>query len=105
LGAGYNHLVWVLSRSTLEKFWKKHPDAKTSLKAWLSAMKGAQFASPNDLKRLFRTVDFVGNDRAIFNIGGNKYRLIVSVDYEMGRMFIRFIGTHAAYDKIDAEEV
>ena len=97
--------MWVLSRSTLEKFWKKHPDAKASLKAWLSAMKGAQFASPNDLKRLFRTVDFVGNDRAIFNVSGNKYRLIVSVDYEMGRMFIRFIGTHAAYDKIDAEEV
>ena len=68
-------------------------------------MKGAQFASPNDLTSLFRTVDFVGNDRAIFNISGNKYRLIVSVNYEMGRMLIRFIGTHAAYDKIDVEEV
>jgi mRNA interferase HigB len=97
--------MWVLSRSTLEKFWRKHPDAKGSLKAWLGAMKGAQFASPNDLKRLFRTVDFVGNDRAIFNIAGNKYRLIVSVDYSMGRIFVRFIGTHAAYNRINAEEV
>ena len=94
-------MVWVLSRSTLAQFWKKHPDAKTSLKAWLSAMKGAQFASPNDLKRLFRTVDFVGNDRAIFNIGGNKYRVVIHAAYRFRRVLVKFIGTHKEYDRID----
>ena len=96
------HLVSV---QTLRKFWKLHPDAERLLRAWYEAVEQAQWRTPADIKAEFATASFLGNNRVVFNIKGNDYRLVVIVEYRMGRMFIRFVGTHAEYNRIDAERI
>lgn len=96
------HLVSI---QTLRKFWKLHPDAERPLRAWYEAVEQAQWRTPAEIKADFATASFLGNNRVIFNIKGNDYRLVVVVEYRLGRMFIRFVGTHAAYDRIDAERI
>jgi len=96
------HLVSI---QTLRKFWKLHPDAERPLRAWYEAVEQAQWRTPADIKADFATASFLGNNRVVFNIKGNDYRLVVIVEYRMGRMFIRFVGTHAEYDRIDAERI
>lgn len=95
----------IYSRSTLQQFWKKHPDAEQPLRAWFAEAKKSSWSTPSHIKELHRTASFVGNDRVVFNIGGNKYRLIVAVSYGRGAVFVRFVGTHAEYDRIDVETV
>jgi mRNA interferase HigB len=97
--------MWILTHQTLKQFWLRHADAKGPLKAWLVMLSEARWSGPADIKRVFRTASFVGHDRVVFNIGGNKYRLVTSVDYKMGRVYVRFLGTHAEYDKINVNEV
>lgn len=75
------------------------------MRAWVSVAKAADWTTPAEVKQLFRSADIVANNRLVFNIGGNKYRLVVAVHYRAKRLFIRFIGTHAEYDKIDATTV
>ncbi len=75
------------------------------LVAWFREAEVAEWRSPADIKRHYATASFVGDDRVVFNIGGNKYRLVVAVRYELGIVFIRFVGTHAQYDRIDARKV
>lgn len=88
----------VLSRPRLETFWKKHPDANASLRAWYKRAKLAKWRSFNDLREVFPSADNVGN-LTVFNIAGNKYRLIALIDYEYQKVFVRAILTHAEYDK------
>jgi mRNA interferase HigB len=95
----------VISRPILIKFWIKHPDSETPLKLWFKKIEQAKWKSINDLKADFPTADYVGNDRVVFDIKGNKYRIIVLVFFTGQKMFIRFVGTHAQYDKIDAKTV
>jgi mRNA interferase HigB len=92
----------IIAMRTLRLFWEEQPQAETPLRAWYAIVSKAKWTSPADAKQQFgENVDFVADNRAIFDIGGNKYRLIVRVSYEYEAVQIKFIGTHAQYDKID----
>ncbi len=80
-------------------------DAEQPLRAWFAEARRATWRTPSDVKAAYRNASLVGNDRVVFNIGGNKYRLVVALKYSAQIAFIRFVGTHAAYDTIDVEEV
>jgi mRNA interferase HigB len=97
----------IIAVSALREFWSRpsRSDAEQPLRAWVSVAKAADWSRPAEIKATFRSADILANDRVVFNIGGNKYRLVVAVHYRGGRVFIRFIGTHAEYDKIDANNV
>ena len=84
----------------------RYPLAEGPIRAWLAVTARARWSSPNDIKRQFgTTVDFVGDNRVIFDLCGNKYRLIVHVSYAFRRVLVKFVGTHAEYDRIDPETV
>jgi mRNA interferase HigB len=97
----------VISRKTLKDFFERpgRKDAKQPLLTWLKLAEASQWNSPADVKQLFRSADVIGANRIVFNIGGNKYRLVVKVEYRIGLIFIRFIGTHAEYDEVNVETV
>jgi mRNA interferase HigB len=90
---------------TLREFYLKHPDSEGSLKAWYKEAIHAQWNSPPDIKRKFANASIIADNRIVFNIKGNKYRLIVKFNYKYGWAWIRFIGTHAQYDKTDAAKI
>lgn len=96
----------VIARKALKDFWSRHDQAQAPLTAWYLVVSKADWASPADIKAMFgTTVDFVGDNRVIFDIGGNKYRLIVHVAYKFHRVLIKFVGTHREYNRIDPEKV
>ncbi|MBN9064881.1 MAG: addiction module toxin RelE [Rhizobiales bacterium 65-9] len=96
----------VIALRTLRLFWEKHTAAEGSIRAWHAIARRAEWRGPADIKRMFgSTVDFVADNRVIFDLGGNKYRLVAHVSYAYGRVLVKFIGTHAEYDRIDAEKV
>jgi mRNA interferase HigB len=89
----------------LIKFWIKHKDSEQPLKSWYDEAISAVWQSPQDIKNQYRNASFLGKNRVIFNIKGNDYRLIIAVAYRFGVVYIKFVGTHAAYDRINAESV
>lgn len=93
----------IISRPRLIEFWGKYPDAKTPLRVWFKKIEQSKWKGINDLKNDFPTADYVGNNRVVFDIKGNRYCIIVLVFFTGQKMYIRFIGTHAEYDKIDAK--
>jgi mRNA interferase HigB len=95
----------VISRPELIKFWTKHPATETPLKLWFKKVKQAKWKNINDLKKDFPTADYVGDNRIVFDIKGNRYRIVVLIFFSGQKIFIRFVGTHAEYDKIDAETI
>lgn len=97
----------IISRKTLKLFWEKpqFADAEQALKSWFREASNADWPSPAAIKRVFTTASIVGNNRVVFNICGNKYRLVVKVNYHYRVIYIRFIGTHSQYDRINVEEV
>jgi mRNA interferase HigB len=95
----------VISVKTLKTFWEEHPDAESPLRAWYTEARRARWRSPQDIKAAYRTASILRNNRVVFNVKGNTYRLVVAVKYEFQIVYIRFVGTHAAYDSIKAEEV
>ncbi len=95
----------VIARRTLREFWERHPDAQQPLAAWYHDAKRARWTSPSDIKAVYRNASFVGSQRVVFNIKGNKYRVVVAVQYPFGLVYIRFVGTHAEYDRIDAATI
>ncbi len=97
----------IIARRTLRAFWERYPRAKAPLANWYKIVAAAKWANPAEVKSAFgNNVDFVGDNRLIFDIGGNKYRLVVRIAYEpYYRVLIKFIGTHQEYDKIDPETV
>jgi mRNA interferase HigB len=95
----------IIAISTLKSFWYKYPDCEQSLKTWYHEVKKMEWGKPNDVKEFFRSADILPNDRIVFNIKGNHYRLIVKVHYIRKVCYIRFIGTHKEYDKIDAANI
>jgi mRNA interferase HigB len=97
----------IISRKTLRLFWEKpqYADAEQALKAWFSDVSQADWAGPAAVKAAFGTASILGNNRVVFNVCGNKYRLIVRINYPYRVMYVRFIGTHAQYDRINVEEV
>lgn len=95
----------VIARSTLEAFWTIHAETKQPLLAWYDEAAAAKWATPQDIKNVYASASFVGSDRVVFNIKGGNYRLIAAVAYNYQAVYIKFIGTHAEYDKIDATTV
>lgn len=95
----------IIALSTLHAFWIKHPDAQTPLKAWYALASRSHWKSPSDIKEAYRNASSTANNRVVFNIKGNDYRLVVMVRYDKGLMFVKFAGTHSQYDKIDAVNV
>lgn len=91
----------IIARKTLREFWEKHPDAEQPLRAWHDKVKKADWKSLADVKRDYRTASFVANNRVIFNVKGNDYRLVTMIEYLRGVVYIRFVGTHREYDKVD----
>ncbi len=95
----------IISRRTLREFWAKHSDAEQPLRAWFATVQQADWQTPADIKQEYRNASFIANDRVVFNIKGNRYRVIVAVKYEYRIVYIRFVGTHQAYDKVDAATI
>ena len=95
----------VIAKRTLREFWIRHNDCEHQLKSWYHEGESANWQSPNDIKRDFPSASILEGNRVVFNIKGNKYRLIVKINYGYRIMWIRFIGTHAEYDKIDSTKI
>lgn len=95
----------IIALSTLRAFWDRHPGAEASLRAWYALASRADWRTPRDIKAAYRNASFTANNRVVFNIKGNDYRLVVAVRYDRGLMYVRFVGTHQQYDKVDVETV
>ncbi|MDF2777534.1 MAG: type toxin-antitoxin system HigB family toxin [Enterobacteriaceae bacterium] len=95
----------IISVKTLKEFWAVHPDAEQSLKAWHDEVLQAEWKTPTDIKAQYRNASILKNRRVVFNIKGNDYRLIVSIAYLRGWVYVKFIGTQKEYDAINAESV
>ena len=95
----------IISKTALSKFAEKHPNVSTALNDWYSATKNADWNSLADIKQDFNTVDYVANNRYVFNIKGNHYRLVALIFFSVRTVYIKFIGTHAEYDKIDVATI
>ncbi|MBS1761579.1 MAG: type II toxin-antitoxin system HigB family toxin [Bacteroidetes bacterium] len=95
----------VIAKKILREFWEKHNDCEQQLKAWFQETSKAEWANPNEIKAEYPSVSIIGSDRVVFNIKGNTYRLIVKINFDYQMVWIRFIGTHAEYDKINAKTI
>lgn len=98
----------IVAVSTLKRFWEStaaHMDAKVPLEAWYAFTGKSDWASPADVKKDFGSASILKEGRVVFNIAGNKYRLVVKINYPYRVVYIRFIGTHAQYDAIDAQTI
>ncbi|WP_192560010.1 type II toxin-antitoxin system HigB family toxin [Pseudomonas allokribbensis] len=98
----------IIARATLREFWENNPahfDSQTPLVEWYRHMEKALYRTPQEIKAELRTASILKGARVVFNIGGNKYRVILAIDYQRQLGFIRFVGTHAQYDQINAETV
>lgn len=105
MGAVYNGTMRIIARRTLREYWEQHPDAEQALQAWYHDAKNATWTSPADIKRTYATASILANNRVVFNIRGNQYRLVVAINYGFGIVYVRFVGTHKEYDTIDAATV
>jgi mRNA interferase HigB len=98
----------IIAVSTLKTFWEQNPqyrDAEEPVLAWYHQARKAEWAAPTDVKRDFGSASILKDGRVVFNIGGNKYRLVVWINYAYQVVYIRFIGTHGQYDAIDAQSI
>lgn len=95
----------IFSQSTLKQFWEKHPQAENNLKNWYKKMKEKEYNSLLEITRDFSKSDAVGSDRIVFNIKGNDYRLVAGFNFDFQFCFIKFIGTHEEYNKIDVKTI
>jgi len=91
----------IFTKGTIRDFWNKYPDSESSLKTWYEVNEEYDFNSPNEVITLFKDADTVGNGRIVFNICHNKYRLVAKYEYSRKLVFVRFLGTHKEYDKIE----
>ncbi len=89
----------------MRDFWEQHPDVEQQLKSWYQQNLNEIWRHPKDIKNEYPSASFLADNRVVFNIKGNHYRLIVKISYEYQMMWIRFIGTHAEYDKINAKTI
>jgi len=97
----------IFARKTLREFWEQssYADSEQALKAWYDEASKADWKTPNDIKALYKSASILRESRVVFNIHGNKYRVIVKINYLFSTIYIRFVGTHKQYDKINANEV
>ena len=95
----------VYSKGTLRAFWRRHPEAEEGLQSWYKTARRATWRNPAEVRMRYSDASIIPNNRVVFRIKGNAYRLVVRIDYGNGLAFIRFVGTHAEYDRINALEV
>jgi len=95
----------ILAKSTLREFWDKHPDSEQYLKTWYDTAMNSDWKTPNDVKQSYASANILKDSRIVFNIKGNSYRLVVKFNFDHQMAFIRFIGSHSDYDKIDANSI
>jgi len=111
MGACYRFMMRIIARRTLRQFvefragHKDQPALKAALDAWFDEVRKASWRSTADVKRLYASASIVSADRIVFNIKGNDYRLVVAVDFEKGIVWIKWLGTHRDYDRIDVRKV
>ena len=95
----------VIAKKLLRDFWERHSDSEQQLKSWFQEASNANWKNPNQVKKEYPSASILEDNRMVFNIKGNKYRLIVKINYDYKMVWIRFIGTHAEYDKINANKI
>lgn len=95
----------IITKGTLRDFWEKHPTASLPLQVWYKETQEADWKTPNDVKAQHGNASIVGSNRIVFNIKGTDFRLIAAINYATGIVYIRFIGTHKEYDRIDATTI
>ena len=97
----------LIAKSTLVKFWSQpeHADSRGSLQSWLDEVSKSSWQTPQDIKEQYSSASICGNNRVVFNIAGNKYRLVVEMQYRAAIVWVKFLGTHARYDQIDVETI
>lgn len=95
----------IIAKKTLREFWEKHADAEQYLKTWYQTAKSSEWNSPNDIKSTFIHASILKNNKVVFNIKGNSYRLVVKFNFKRQWAFIRLVGTHAEYDRINADTI
>ncbi len=95
----------TISEKALREFWERHPDSKQSLRTWYQEVKRADWATPAQVRELYPTASFVRGNRVVFNISGNRFRLVAWINYRWRTVYIKWVGTHAEYDRIDVEKV
>ena len=103
----YNIFMRIISKRTLKNFYEQpiYLDSKNALEAWHKEVLKLEWNNPNEVKEMYGNASIIGNEKVVFNIAGNKYRLIVSINYYAKIVFIKFIGTHKQYDKINIEDL
>ncbi|QNN44944.1 MULTISPECIES: type II toxin-antitoxin system HigB family toxin [Pedobacter] len=95
----------IIAKKILRDFWERHPDCEEQLKSWYQETSNSNWEKPNDVKSDYPSASILADNRIVFNIKGNNYRLIIKINYDYQMIWIRFIGTHAEYDKIDATKI
>ena len=105
MGTIYIVHVRIISNKKLVDYYNKHKETESQLKAWYHEAKKEKWNTPQDVKEKYGSASIIGNNRVVFNIKGNKFRLVTEINYEMKIIYIRFIGTHKEYNKINAEEI
>jgi mRNA interferase HigB len=95
----------VIAKKTIKNFWINYSDCEQQLKTWYQEATDSSWKSPADIKRLYPSASILADNRVVFNIKGNTYRIVVRINYDYSIIWIRFIGTHAQYDKIDATKI
>jgi mRNA interferase HigB len=95
----------IISRRPLREFWEKHPDARIPLQTWYHDVQKSNWKTPADIKLIYQNASFIAHNQVVFNIKGNRYRLVIVVVYKNGIAYIRFVGTHTEYDSIDAATI
>ena len=101
----FHYMERIFAKSTLREFWEKNPDSEQHLKTWYDTIMSSDWKTPNDLKKTYTNASILKNNRVVFNIKGNAYRLIAKFNFEKQWVFIKFIGTHVEYDKIDVTNI
>ena len=95
----------VIAKRTLREFWTRHSDCVQQLKSWYQEAEKSEWKNTHEIKKEYPTASILGGNRVVFNIKGNNYRLIVKINFQYQMMWIRFIGTHKEYDKINATNI
>jgi len=95
----------IVAKRALREFWKRYPDAEEPLLAWYREVEAEDWDTPAKVKAKYRNASIVGDNRVVFNIKGNNYRLVVKINYRYRVVYVRFVGTHPEYDAVDVEEV
>lgn len=105
MGTHYIISVRIISKKVLVDYYNKHKETKSQLEAWYHEVKHAEWKNPQEVKEKYGSASIIGRNRAVFNIKGNKYRLVTKINYQMKVVYIRFIGTHKEYNMINVEEI